>query len=108
MEGNSPNTESVFYDEKAETGWYNICYSSIDLFVHWLYPVSFEFFVHLITAQLAHMMNDVESVLLEVLGEKCDKDEIIPAYKTSQGLTFQIITKTAFAMDVDCQRDENV
>ena len=54
------------------------------------------------------MMNEVETVLLEVLEEKHERKETIPAYKTSQGLTFQIIFKTAFAMDVDCQRNENV
>jgi cytochrome P450 len=57
--------------------------------------------------ELATMMNEVENTLMEVLDEKCEKNETIPAYKTAQGLTFQIITKTAFAMDVDCQRDEN-
>lgn len=58
--------------------------------------------------QLAVMMNKVEDVLMEILDEKCSKNEALPAYKTAQGLTFQIITKTAFAMDVDCQRNENV
>ncbi|XP_021967785.1 cytochrome P450 3A31 [Folsomia candida] len=56
---------------------------------------------------LAVMMNKVEDVLMEILDEKCSKNEALPAYKTAQGLTFQIITKTAFAMDVDCQRNEN-
>ncbi|CAG7828176.1 unnamed protein product, partial [Allacma fusca] len=57
--------------------------------------------------QLATMMNEVENTLMDILDEKCERKEIIPAYKTAQGLTFQIITKTAFAMDVDCQRNEN-
>jgi cytochrome P450 len=56
---------------------------------------------------LAHMINDAENVLLEVLEEKASRKESVPAYKTAQGLSFQIITKTAFAMDVDCQRNEN-
>ncbi|ODM99056.1 Cytochrome P450 3A11 [Orchesella cincta] len=56
---------------------------------------------------LAVMMNNVEDILMEILDEKSNKKEIVPAYKTAQGLTFQVITKTAFAMDVDCQRDEN-
>lgn len=58
--------------------------------------------------QLAVMMNKVEDILMDILEEKCTKEEDVPAYKTAQGLTFQIITKTAFAMDVDCQRNENV
>lgn len=45
---------------------------------------------------------------MEILDEKSNKKETVRAYPTSQGLTFQVITKTAFAMDVDCQRDENV
>lgn len=44
---------------------------------------------------------------MEILEEKSNKNEVVEAYRTSQGLTFQVITKTAFAMDVDCQRDEN-
>ncbi|CAL8096999.1 unnamed protein product [Orchesella dallaii] len=56
---------------------------------------------------LAVMMNNVEDILMEILDEKSNKKEVVPAYKTAQGLTFQVITKTAFAMDVDCQRDEN-
>jgi len=58
--------------------------------------------------QLAHMMNDVENVLLDVLEERVQKNESIPSYRTAQGLTFQIITKTAFAMDIDSQRNEDV
>jgi hypothetical protein len=54
------------------------------------------------------MMNDVENVLLEVLDDKVEKNEAIPSYRTAQGLTFQIITKTAFAMDIDSQKNENV
>jgi len=54
------------------------------------------------------MMNKVEDILMEILDSKCKNDEPLPAYRTAQGLTFQIITKTAFAMDVDCQRNENV
>lgn len=44
---------------------------------------------------------------MEILDEKSNKEEVVEAYRTAQGLTFQVITKTAFAMDVDCQRDEN-
>jgi len=54
------------------------------------------------------MVNNVETVMLDVLNEKAEKMEPIPSYKMAQGLTFQIITKTAFAMDVDSQRNENV
>ncbi|XP_037512379.1 cytochrome P450 3A7 [Rhipicephalus sanguineus] len=57
--------------------------------------------------QMAPIVHSCVDTMMEVLDERCRTQQTVDMFKVAQGYSLDVITKCAFAWQVDCQKNPN-